>query len=146
MRFILLIKLCLCIFGNIPGIFSLFETSLLLLLSIGEEGLVLIRFRNILNTYVLYLLITTILRFAIVRKSNRHTNVYLQKNEFIMFAVLQIYFHSTITRRNLSKIILYIMWFILLIKLCLCILGGYIPGIFTPMRKGPYGNFSKTEK
>ena len=63
-----------------------------------------------------------------------------------MSAVLQIYFNSTFTRSTLSKIIYYIMRFILLIKLCLCILWGNIPGIFAPMRKGPYGNFSKTEK
>ena len=63
-----------------------------------RKGLVSIRLRNILNTYVLYLLKTTILRFAIVRKSDRYT-------EFIMPAVLHIYFKSTINRSTLSSII-----------------------------------------
>ena len=48
-------------------------------------------------------------------------HLHLIINEFIMTAVLQIYLKSTINRSTLSKIIHYIMRFILLIKLCLWI-------------------------
>ena len=67
-----------------------------------------------------HLLITTISRFAIVRKSDILV-YYLHVNEFIMPAVLQIYIKSTINRSILSKIIPLIMRFIPLIKRCLCI-------------------------
>ena len=82
-----------------------------------RSGLVSIRLRNIVNIYVLYLLITTISRFAIVRKSD----IYLHINEFIMPVVVQIYIKSTINSSILSKSIPLIMRFIPLIKRCLCI-------------------------
>ena len=72
--------------------------------------------RNIVNAYVLWLLITAISRFAIVRKSDINWHV----NEFIMSAVLQIYIKFTINRSILSKIIPLIVRFIPLIKRCPC--------------------------
>ena len=57
--------------------------------------LVSIRLRNILNTYVLYILKTTILRFAIVRKSDRYTN-----------SLCPLYFTSTLNQRLIAVLCL----------------------------------------
>ena len=70
-----------------------------------------------INSYVLYLLITTIYGCQLLENP---IDIHLQVNEFIMPAVLQIYFNH-INRGTLTQIIHWIMKLILLIKLCLCI-------------------------
>ena len=66
-----------------------------------------------------------------------------------MNSLCPLYFKSTLNQRLIAVLCLksYTKLCDLYSKLSsICVFFGNIPGIFTPMRKGPYGNFSKTEK
>ena len=105
---------------------TLIKTSPLLISTIGEGGW----FQSDWEIYFTLMYCTYLLLQFYGYGSQYPIDIHLHVNEFIMTAVLQIYFKSTINRSTLSKIIHYIMRFILLIKLCLCIFFGNIPRIF----------------
>ena len=114
--------------GHLP-LFVVPQRMLLKLREDNSNFLAVLCGDYILSSYVLYLLLTRILRVAIVRKRDRYT-FNLHVNAFIMPIVLQIYFpKTTVNHSTLSKIIHLIIRFILLIKLTLSIFGS-IPGIF----------------